>query len=426
MLYTSLNPDQKRAIDALHEAMMQHKRTILQVSTMAPKLLQPSPQQADVAAGQELPLATVTSQLKTEVHQLQLKMKAIQEAVDRTKQLYEIATVQAVMFAKWPTEAVAMRRGVHLSKQPASESSVFSAEASMADTQAQIQRLLDRQLVRVDRLEHMPSPYLWQLIDDMESRLSALQNSITILKQQLENSKRQRPDDIHVTSIMQMQEEAIYKLVGQWTALQKQVEKLRSSYRLYEKGDNVLELADQAERDRQQQLEHQLRLQMVKVMPATAPAPAPTQGGGLFGSTAPAPGGSLFGTPAPAPSGGLFGSFGAPAPATGGLFGSATTTGLFGITPAPAPGGGLFGSTAPAPAPGGLFGTSSTPAPATGGLFGTTTSAAPAFTATTPATPAFGSTPAPAAFSFGSTGTTTSTTSSTPKAKNKSRSSRRR
>jgi len=143
------------------------------------------------------------------------------------------------------------------------------------------------------------------------------------------------------------------------------------------------------------------------------PAPAPASGG-LFGST-PAP---AFGQPAAAPSGGLFGS--APAPAFGstasGGFGSSTpapATGLFG-QPAPAAGGfgqpaapstGLFGSTAPAPSTG-LFGQQ--PAPSTG-LFGSTTPATPAaggLFGSTPAAPAGGlfggsSAPAPATGLFG-------------------------
>ena len=114
--------------------------------------------------------------------------------------------------------------------------------------------------------------------------------------------------------------------------------------------------------------------------PFGAPAPAPS--GGLFGSSAPAPSGGLFGAPAPS-------GFGAPAPASGGLFGASapapapTGFGGFGAPApapsafgaqasapafgAPAPSGGLFGSPAPAPS-GGMFGA---PAPApSGGMFG--------------------------------------------------------
>ena len=124
-----------------------------------------------------------------------------------------------------------------------------------------------------------------------------------------------------------------------------------------------------------------------------APAPAfgaPAPGG--FGAPAPAfgaPAASPFGTPAPAP-GGLFGS--SPAPASGGLFGSSPAPAPGGFGAAPAPGGfGGFGAApapafgAPAPAPG-MFGA---PAPATGGLFGSSPAPAPG---------GFGAAPAPGGF----------------------------
>uniref|UniRef100_A0A7S3QAT4 Peptidase S59 domain-containing protein n=1 Tax=Chaetoceros debilis TaxID=122233 RepID=A0A7S3QAT4_9STRA len=118
--------------------------------------------------------------------------------------------------------------------------------------------------------------------------------------------------------------------------------------------------------------------------------PAPAAMGG-FGAAAPAPAaGGLFGSaPAPAPATG-FGFGSSPAPAAGGLFGA----------PAPAPAaGGLFGGGAPAPAAGGLFG-GGAPAPAAGGLFGSPAPAPSAFGAPAPAT-GFGATPAPAAGGFG-------------------------
>jgi len=126
--------------------------------------------------------------------------------------------------------------------------------------------------------------------------------------------------------------------------------------------------------------------------PATNTASGGLFGGGNtstgFGSTLAAPATSAFGAPAPtsafgapAPTTSTFGAtsaFGsAPAPATGGLFGSAVQapTSAFGA-PAPAAsafgtpastGGGLFGSTTPAAAPtGGMFG-----APAVGAKAGT-------------------------------------------------------
>ena len=417
MPYSQLPPDQKQAIDVLHNAMMEHKRTLLHVSSMAPKLLQKSVQQADAAAGQELPLVNITGQLTTEVNHLLQQLKTLQETVQYTEKLYEQSTLQAFMFAKWPTEAAASRRGITLSKPPASSN-------PDADMQAKLQQGLDRQLAFVDRVELMPSPYLWQTLEDMDQRLQNFKGHITTLQQQLEYSKRSTEEDIHVTSIVQMQNESIWKLASQWTILHNKVEQVKNSYRMYEKGDNILEMADQAERDHQQQMDHALRSHLIKTVP-TGPAPAPA-GGGLYGATpAPAAGGLFGAKPAPA-SGGLFGAP-SPAPAGGGLFGA----------PAPAPaGGGLFGAPAPAAAPAGAFGAAAPAgafgapaapapggfgapaAPAGGGLFG-----APA------AAPAFGAAPAPAAgaFSFGGAAAPAPTTStSTPKSKNKGRSTRRR
>ncbi|EJK61940.1 hypothetical protein THAOC_17490 [Thalassiosira oceanica] len=129
------------------------------------------------------------------------------------------------------------------------------------------------------------------------------------------------------------------------------------------------------------------------------PAPAPASGG-LFGSTpAPAFGSTAsggFGSSTPAPATGLFGQ---PAPAAGGFGQPAPSTGLFGQQPAPSTG--LFGSTTPAAPAGGLFGGSSAPAPATG-LFGQQPATGGFGQAAAPATGLFGSsTPAPSTGLFG-------------------------
>jgi hypothetical protein len=435
MPYSAFPPDQKRAIDMLHQAMMQHKRTILQVSTMAPKLLEiPSTttnqQQADAAAGQDIPLATNVHHLSTQVHHIQQQLQSVQQIVDYTKKQYEKSTLQAVMFAKWPTEAVAMRRGVPLSKPT---TNISSDSKTNADLQVQLRDLLDREMVHVDRVERMPSPYLWQVLEEMEQRLVSLKAQMESLNKALDQSKQIPIENVNVTAIVKLQEQSIWKVAADIAAVHRKVDQLRHSYRMYEKGSNVLELAEQADREHQKHLEHQMRQQMVKAMPANAaPTPGAPPPGGTFGAPS---GGSLFGsTPAPS-SGGLFGSTPA-APGSGGLFGNTPVPPApggfgFGSAPAPAAGGGLFGSAPAAPAaPGGFLGSTPAPAapgafgaPAGGSLFGSTT-AAPAAGGSL-----FGSTPVPApagGFGFGSS-TTASSSSSTPKSsKNKSRSSRRR
>jgi outer membrane murein-binding lipoprotein Lpp len=382
----------------------------LQVSSMAPKLLD-KPQQADVAAGtQELPLVPHVQKLTSQVEQLQQQLKTLRQNVEYTKNLYETSTTQAFMFAQWPIEAVAVRRGIPLTK----------ATTTMdKETQVKLRELMDRQMAHVDRVERMPSPYLWQVLEEMEQRIHNLKGQMESLNRALENSKQIPPESANVVTIIRMQEQAIWKVATSMAAVHSQVDQLRNDYRLYEKGTNVLELADQEERQFQQALDHKMREQMVKSLPAAgAPRPgAPAPGGSLYGS-APAPSGGLFGAPSPAPGGFGFGN--SPAPTPGGLFGStpapAPPGGIFGSTPAPAPGGSLFGSN-PAPAP--AFGAPA-PAPATGGFaFGNTPPAAPA-------PGGFGSTPPAPASAFGGFASAPSASVSTPKTKNKSRSTRRR
>jgi len=161
--------------------------------------------------------------------------------------------------------------------------------------------------------------------------------------------------------------------------------------------------------------------------PATFGAPAPAAFGtaapAAFGSPAPAPFGAPpasggFGSPAPpfggfAPKPATGGIFGTPTPSSGGVFGSATapSPGLFGANPVPAPvfgartaapTPGLFGAPAPAPPSGGMFGSQPTfgspqggifgaPAPAPGGIFGNTAAPSPGLFGANPATaPGFG------------------------------------
>ncbi|KAI9029316.1 nucleoporin complex subunit 54-domain-containing protein [Hyaloraphidium curvatum] len=145
--------------------------------------------------------------------------------------------------------------------------------------------------------------------------------------------------------------------------------------------------------------------QPATTQPATSlfgqPATTQPAGGGLFGqpaTTQPAAG-ALFGQPAATqPAGGLFGQPATTQPATG-LFGQPAATAAPAFGSAPAQLGGLFGQPAATQA-GGLFGAAAAapaPAPATGGLFGSAAGTSQGlFGATAPAAPAtglFGATP---------------------------------
>ena len=91
MSYSSLQSDQKNTIDTVHDAIMNHKRTVLAVSTMAPKLLDKKSQQADIAAGQQniVGLPVTLEGLTGKVLQLEQQLKSLRESVLTTRQNYE-------------------------------------------------------------------------------------------------------------------------------------------------------------------------------------------------------------------------------------------------------------------------------------------------------------------------------------------------
>ena len=417
---------------------MRHKRTVLQVEVLAPRLLREESSPADAAAGGSTvrPLAQQLSDIQSKLSQLQQDMKERCEPQATTvKELYQQSTEQSILYGIWPAEALAARRGVQLTTHTTTATTTNSGNDGNNDqkkpsVQDQLQQSLQMQSIHVDRLEKIPSPYYWFALESMERRLTELKDRIESLQQQL--GQVQSMNDVGIVSIVQSHTTALAQVTQTVYHMHSQMEKLRAQYNAWETGDNLLDKRRAEERDQQQRMRTMVQSTFVKAAAptttATTQAPAPA-GGGLFGAKpAPAPGG-----------GGLFGgsTFGkTPAPSTS-LFGSTTTTpapSLFGA-PAPAPGG-LFGSTTnKAPAPGGLFGGAAAPTPAP--LFGAAppapTFGAPA-AATTPATPAFGSTPAPATTFGGAApapslfGATPAPAfgSSTPKTKSKSRSGRRK
>lgn len=454
--YPALSPPLKQMIDGIYQAMMQHKRTLLAVQSMEPKLLEkPSAaavmQQADAAAGpppESQPLAVSVQQIAGQIHQLEQKLADLNDRMMRTKHGYEAATTQAITYAQWPTEAVAMRAGVTLTTNTAPTSSASSPNASdpeqkkAEEVRQQLQILLNRAAATVDRIERMPSPYLWQCIEDMEGRVQLLMASMQNLKQAVDVPPPMASGNIDVVAIARLQEDAIWKVGVMLANVHTRVEQVRQLYRNCERGADVLELANQEELRRQRQLDDKMKIQMItNLAPTAAPSAGSAPGTSLFGNTSAPPafsgGSSLFGA-APSPGYSLFPSNPAPSPAAGSaplaFGGSSYPTATSGFAPTPAStGGGLFGSSAPAPGTTG-FATTPTPAfaapaPAFGAApvpaFGT--APAPAFGA--PPAPGFGIAPAPA---FGAPPALAATpsafgaTSSTPKSKNKSRSTRRR
>ena len=370
---------------------MKHRKTMNNLQSMAPKLLIPKKEGEDFSVGSDgkriIPLSVTIKQLQQKISALEQET-ALQSEADSCKEAYLTLLQQATTNGQWPIEALAVRKGIHL-KYPSSQNQSSqqqqqqqqgqsdAAKKAQADAQAQLQAILDRQMAHVDRLERMPSPYLWHTLQDMENRLHNLKNQVFSVHQQINHSVRSdEPEDI--ASIVHSQNRALAAITARMEYVHSQVEALRDQYTFYEKGENVIAKATYEEQQRQRRIDDQIRMQYVQSASkggASGNTQQSTQAPGQASAPASAVGGfGGFGSPAPAPSAAFsFSSASTPAPAPGGLFGS---------TPAPAPGG-LFGST-PAPAPGGLFGSTPAPAPSnTSFSFNTSSATAPA-PATTP------------------------------------------
>jgi hypothetical protein len=425
--YSELPPEYKNAIDSIHQAMMHHKRIMYSVETMSPALLRGGG--PDNVGGlveevdpnvQPLPvqLASMESQLKT----LQQSMDTAHIHAQDIRRQFETSTVSSVRYGLWPMEAVATRRNIKLSKHAASSSGI--SQKATSEVKEQIQKSLDQQAAHVDRLEQMPSPYFWNVMQDFSSRIVVLQEEIKALESNLSLVVNMYNSNtvVDVAGIVQAHANKLAQLTDKVSHVHREMENLRANYSRSVQNTNQVNVLEQARTDeylRKQRVELNSQAYIMKAAPTSnaPPAPAPASTSTSTFGTSTTTSGFGFGstTPAPAPStGGLFGgaassttSFGAastpaaaPQPGGGGLFGAASTT------PAPATGSNLFGasSTTPAPSPTGaparLFGAA--PAPAGHGIFG--------------ATPGTATSNVGGGFTFGGS------TASTPKAKsNKSR-----
>jgi hypothetical protein len=305
--------------------MMKHKRTMLNISTMAPKALIHEP------------LSSQIVHLNQSLAGLQQDLHNLQATSTHQKQQCETLVQQAYMYGQWTLEATAVRRGVRLSVQE---------EKKDPDLSTQLRGILDRQMANVDRVERMPSPYLWQVLDDMEYRLGRLQDLCLTMQKHLVEA--QQTETIHVTAVVETQHQALAIVAAKVGWLHRGVEQLRQQYRLFEKDENVLEKAELDEINHQRSIDEQLQrmfLQASAPAPGAAtPTPAPTGFFGPTSSASPAPTTSAFafgGTTTPAPAG--FGTTASASTAPGPLFGSGTA--------APAPGAFNFSSSTATPTP---------------------------------------------------------------------------
>lgn len=413
--YAQLPENAKRAIDQIYQLMMQHRRTLASVKTMAPSLLnveddiarnnvqrgaQEISSPADAAAGspRRPPPAAATpadpsnrtlprqmTDLHTQIETLIQSAETNLADAERLKSRAGQAAAQAKVHGAWPVEAVAARRGVALSSikglladssggnsaqgataaggAPAASGGKASSSnlSGMDNTYAvALQHLMDARASHVDRIEAMPSPYFWEVLRDFEIRADAIHRDVEVVRARLsiaEEAERARgngrggPDEAAL--LLGRADAALY--VGGEMPLRQELATLARS-----QNESFLRIAAQTARSKEALEEMKVRYRRF--------CQAYHRGGRYEDPFLKADAEEvarerdmqrrireeqLAAAPPPklAPA--------APAPA-GGLFGA----------PAPAPTGGLFGAPAPAPA-GGLFGAPAPAAPAPGGsLFG--------------------------------------------------------
>ncbi len=248
--YSQLPDDARRAIDQIYQLMMQHRRTLASVRTMAPSLLtaddddaaggvdvagRPAPaaarrgggeviaSPADAAAGAPLrrpaprpsngdppndaSLPRQMAALRSQIRALLQSAESNLAEARRLKSAAGEAAAQAKMHGAWPIEIVAARSGVALSSvremlgdhnhrrqgdgggvgvggggRPASSLNV----SGMTNVDAvALQQIMDMRASRVDRVEPMPSPYLWEVLGDFERRVAAVSRDVEAVRARL-------------------------------------------------------------------------------------------------------------------------------------------------------------------------------------------------------------------------------------------------
>lgn len=218
--YSQLPDNAKRAIDQIYQLMMQHRRTLASVKTMAPALLadqsstcdsmneKVSP--ADAAAGSPKRTTpqtdeTLSQQMVGLNSQIQTLLQSAESNMTEAHQLKSRAgeaTAQAKLHGAWPVENVAARRGVALSSirealndpsgEPSAGSNSNGKPASSVNVSGMtnldaiaLQQIMDIRASHVDRVEAMPSPYYYEVLHNFEQRVIAVQRDVDAVRSRL-------------------------------------------------------------------------------------------------------------------------------------------------------------------------------------------------------------------------------------------------
>jgi hypothetical protein len=468
MRFSSLPPNAQKIISDTFMLFHQHKQTMNSVASMTPSFLAT---EADRAAGITSRLSDTKSEiqkrqqdLKEEISTVQQRFNDLSRHVRKVQQeandLYNLAHECGI----YPVQTIAVRRritlpGSYKNAVGASSSSVTGGgtptsapQSSLPDVVKKLNTMLRENATHVDRMEGLPSMYLWKLIEDMDARLQNLGRNLVKLEKDIKNRENvaignnYANEENPVESIslgIQNQVDILIQVANFVGRMSQQLEVMRQVYKekltaerlirssqfsgmspmsrlntydmtsMIDHGGKSFDPFLDADR-REAQEENRIKLEVKKrninarsSLPSMNPAMANTTVTSSSNST-PALSSGLFSTPSAG--GGLFGS----KPAATGLFSGSSTSNL--TSAAPSSGFSFGGSSTPAPAPsnGGFsFGASGTPAPATtasssGFSFGGSSTPTPApssggfsFGGSTTPAPA----PASSGFSFGGSST---------------------
>jgi hypothetical protein len=75
------------------------------------------------------------------------------------KRKYEVSTTQSVLHGIWQVEVVANRCGIQVS--------LLKKAATDPNVRTRLQKLLDEQVARVNRVERSPGAYMWETLADL-------------------------------------------------------------------------------------------------------------------------------------------------------------------------------------------------------------------------------------------------------------------
>ena len=161
-----------------------------------------APRQQSNASGDES-IDPSSVSLPRQMVALQTQIQALLQSAEtnltearRLKSIAGEAVAQAKMHGAWPIENVAARSGVALSSvrdvlrdhvgnvggKPASSLNV----SGMTNVDAvALQQIMDIRAARVDRIELMPSPYFWEVLNGFEQRVGALTQDVEALRARL-------------------------------------------------------------------------------------------------------------------------------------------------------------------------------------------------------------------------------------------------